>query len=189
MKFNFLNKIFGSTNDRKINALAPIVEQINSLEEDIEKLSDTQLFDKASNLKKIAKSEKNTEKILPEAFALVREASKAIGQRHYDVQLMGGIVLHQGKIAEMKTGEGKTLVATLSAFLNALTGHSVHIITVNDYLAKRDAEWMGKIYKFLGLTVGCLTSETSDEDRKKIYESDIIYGTNNEFAFDYLRTI
>ena len=100
---------------------------------------------------------------------------------------MGGIVLHQGKIAEMKTGEGKTLVATLSAFLNALTGHGVHIITVNDYLAKRDAEWMGKIYKFLGLTVGCLTSETPDEDRKKIYESDIIYGTNNEFAFDYLR--
>ena len=188
MKFNFLNKIFGSTNDRKINALAPIVEQINSLEKDIEKLSDTQLFEKASNLKKIAKSEKNIEKILPEAFALVREASKrTIGQRHYDVQLMGGIVLHQGKIAEMKTGEGKTLVATLSAFLNALTGHSVHIITVNDYLAKRDAEWMGKIYKFLGLTVGCLTSETPDEERKKIYESDIIYGTNNEFAFDYLR--
>ena len=188
MKFNFLNKIFGSTNDRKINALTPIVQQINSLEKDIEKLSDTQLFDKAANLKKIAKSNQNNEKILPEAFALVREASKrTIGQRHYDVQLMGGIVLHQGKIAEMKTGEGKTLVATLSAFLNALAGHSVHIITVNDYLAKRDAEWMGKIYKFLGLTVGCLTSETPDEERKKIYESDVIYGTNNEFAFDYLR--
>ena len=185
MKFNFLNKIFGSTNDRKINALAQIVEQINSLEKDIEKLSDTQLFEKAANLKKIAQNNQNNGKILPEAFALVREASKrTIGQRHYDVQLMGGIVLHQGKIAEMKTGEGKTLVATLSAFLNALTGHGVHIITVNDYLAKRDAEWMGKIYKFLGLTVGCLTSETPDEDRKKIYESDIIYGTNNEFAFD-----
>ncbi len=188
MKFNFLSKIFGSTNDRKINALTPIVQQINSLEKDIEKLSDTQLFEKAANLKKIAKSNQNNEKILPEAFALVREASKrTIGQRHYDVQLMGGIILHQGKIAEMKTGEGKTLVATLSAFLNALAGHSVHIITVNDYLAKRDAEWMGKIYKFLGLTVGCLTSETPDEERKKIYESDIIYGTNNEFAFDYLR--
>ena len=188
MKFNFLNKIFGSTNDRKINALNPIVEQINLLEKDIEKLSDIQLLEKAANLKKIAKSDQNNEKILPEAFALVREASKrTIGQRHYDVQLMGGIVLHQGKIAEMKTGEGKTLVATLSAFLNALAGHSVHIITVNDYLAKRDAEWMGKIYKFLGLTVGCLTSETTDEERKKIYESDIIYGTNNEFAFDYLR--
>ncbi len=186
MKFNFLNKIFGSTNDRKINALAPIIEEINSLEKNIEKLSDKEILKKAENLKKIAKSSQNNEKILPEAFALVREASKrTIGQRHYDVQLMGGIVLHQGKIAEMKTGEGKTLVATLSAFLNALTGHSVHIITVNDYLAKRDAEWMGKIYKFLGLTVGCLTSETSDEDRKKIYDSDIIYGTNNEFAFDY----
>ncbi len=188
MKFNFLNKIFGSTNDRKINALAPIVEQINILEKDVEKLSDKQLLEKAANLKKIAKSNKNTDIILPEAFALVREASKrTIGQRHYDVQLMGGIVLHQGKIAEMKTGEGKTLVATLSAFLNALSGYGVHIITVNDYLAKRDAEWMGKIYKFLGLTVGCLTSETPDEERKKIYESDIIYGTNNEFAFDYLR--
>ncbi len=188
MKFNFLNKIFGSTNDRKINALAPIVEQINILEKDIEKLSDKQLLEKAAYLREIAKSDKNTDKILPEAFALVREASKrTIGQRHYDVQLMGGIVLHQGKIAEMKTGEGKTLVATLSAFLNALSGYGVHIITVNDYLAKRDAEWMGKIYKFLGLTVGCLTSETPDEERKKIYESDIIYGTNNEFAFDYLR--
>ena len=188
MKFNFLNKIFGSTNDRKINALAPIVEQINSLEKDIEKLSDTQLFEKAANLKKIAQNNQNNEKILPEAFALVREASKrTIGQRHYDVQLMGGIILHQGKIAEMKTGEGKTLVSTLAAFLNALSGKGVHIITVNDYLAKRDSEWMGQIYKFLGLTVGCLTNETKDEDRKKIYQSDIVYGTNNEFAFDYLR--
>ena len=188
MKFNFLNKIFGSTNDRKINALSSIVEQINLLEKNIEKLSDSQLLEKTANLKQIAKNNQNIENILPEAFALVREASKrTIGQRHYDVQIMGGIVLHQGKIAEMKTGEGKTLVATLSAFLNALSGKGVHIITVNDYLAKRDAEWMGKIYKFLGLTVGCLTSETPDEERKKIYESDIVYGTNNEFAFDYLR--
>tara|TARA_B100000963_G_scaffold359123_1_gene385520 strand:- start:16950 stop:19541 length:2592 start_codon:yes stop_codon:yes gene_type:complete len=188
MKLNFLNKIFGSTNDRKINALKPIVEQINLIEKDLEKLSDKELVEKTINLKKIAKSSSNNKDILPEAFALVREASKrTIGQRHYDVQLMGGIVLHQGKIAEMKTGEGKTLVATLSAFLNALSGKGVHIITVNDYLAKRDAEWMGKIYKFLGLTVGCLTSETPDEERKKIYESDIVYGTNNEFAFDYLR--
>ncbi len=188
MKFNFLNKIFGSTNDRKINALSSIVEQINSLEKNIEKLSDTQLLEKTANLKKKANNNQNIDDILPEAFALIREASKrTIGQRHYDVQLMGGIVLHQGKIAEMKTGEGKTLVATLPAFLNALTGKGVHIITVNDYLAKRDAEWMGKIYNFLGLTVGCLTSETPDEERKKIYESDIVYGTNNEFAFDYLR--
>jgi preprotein translocase subunit SecA len=188
MKFNFLNKLFGSTNDRKINALLPIVEKINLIEKDIEKLSDKQILEKATTLKEVSRKNAKTEDILPEAFALVREASKrTIGQRHYDVQLMGGIVLHQGKIAEMKTGEGKTLVATLSAFLNALSGKGVHIITVNDYLAKRDAEWMGKIYKFLGLTVGCLTSETLDEDRKKIYESDIIYGTNNEFAFDYLR--
>ena len=188
MKFNFLNKLFGSTNDRKINALLPIVEKINLIEKDIEKLSDKQILEKATVLKEISRNNTKTEDILPEAFALVREASKrTIGQRHYDVQLMGGIVLHQGKIAEMKTGEGKTLVATLSAFLNALSGKGVHIITVNDYLAKRDAEWMGKIYKFLGLTVGCLTSETLDEERKKIYESDIVYGTNNEFAFDYLR--
>jgi preprotein translocase subunit SecA len=188
MKFNFLNKLFGSTNDRKINALLPIVEKINLIEKDIEKLSDKQILEKATVLKEISRNNTKTEDILPEAFALVREASKrTISQRHYDVQLMGGIVLHQGKIAEMKTGEGKTLVATLSAFLNALSGKGVHIITVNDYLAKRDAEWMGKIYKFLGLTVGCLTSETLDEERKKIYESDIVYGTNNEFAFDYLR--
>ena len=163
MTFNFLNKLFGSTNDRKINALLPIVEKINLIEKDIEKLSDKQILEKATALKEISRNNAKTEDILPEAFALVREASKrTIGQRHYDVQLMGGIVLHQGKIAEMKTGEGKTLVATLSAFLNALSGKGVHIITVNDYLAKRDAEWMGKIYKFLGLTVGCLTSETLD---------------------------
>jgi len=188
MKFNFLNKIFGSTNDRKIEALRPIVDQINKIEADVEKLSNDELIDKTDNLRKLAKENIDLNKILPEAFALVREASKrTIGQRHYDVQLMGGIILHQGKIAEMKTGEGKTLVSTLAAFLNALSGKGVHIITVNDYLAKRDSEWMGQIYKFLGLTVGCLTNETKDEDRKKIYQSDIVYGTNNEFAFDYLR--
>jgi preprotein translocase subunit SecA len=188
MKFNFLNKIFGSTNDRKIEALRPIVDQINKIEADVEKLSNDELIDKTNNLRKLAKENIDLNKVLPEAFALVREASKrTIGQRHYDVQLMGGIILHQGKIAEMKTGEGKTLVSTLAAFLNALSGKGVHIITVNDYLAKRDSEWMGQIYKFLGLTVGCLTNETKDEDRKKIYQSDIVYGTNNEFAFDYLR--
>ena len=136
MKLNFLNKLFGSTNDRKINALKPIVEQINSLEQEIEKLSNDELKNKTENLKKLAKENNNLDNILPEAFALVREASKrTIGQRHYDVQLMGGIILHQGKISEMKTGEGKTLVATLAAFLNALKGKGVHIITVNDYLA------------------------------------------------------
>ena len=188
MKLNFLNKLFGSTNDRKINALRPIIEKINGLEKEIEKLSDNNLAERTNNLKKIVSDNGGLDKVLPEAFALVREASKrTIGQRHYDVQLMGGIVLHQGKISEMKTGEGKTLVATLAAYLNALTDKGVHIVTVNDYLAKRDSEWMGQIYKFLGLTVGCLTNETPDEDRKKIYQSDIVYGTNNEFAFDYLR--
>jgi len=188
MKLNFLNKLFGSTNDRKINALRPIIEKINGLEKEIEKLSNNNFTERTNNLKKIVSGNGDLDKVLPEAFALVREASKrTIGQRHYDVQLMGGIVLHQGKISEMKTGEGKTLVATLAAYLNALTDKGVHIVTVNDYLAKRDSEWMGQIYKFLGLTVGCLTNETPDEDRKKIYQSDIVYGTNNEFAFDYLR--
>ena len=188
MKLNFLNKLFGSTNDRKINALRPIIEKINGLEKEIEKLSDNNFTERTNNLKKIVSDNGDLDKVLPEAFALVREASKrTIGQRHYDVQLMGGIVLHQGKISEMKTGEGKTLVATLAAYLNALTDKGVHIVTVNDYLAKRDSEWMGQIYKFLGLTVGCLTNETPDEHRKKIYQSDIVYGTNNEFAFDYLR--
>jgi len=188
MKLNFLNKLFGSTNDRKINALRPIIEKINGLEKEIEKLSDNNFAERTNNLKKIVSDNGDLDKVLPEAFALVREASKrTISQRHYDVQLMGGIVLHQGKISEMKTGEGKTLVATLAAYLNALTDKGVHIVTVNDYLAKRDSEWMGQIYKFLGLTVGCLTNETPDEDRKKIYQSDIVYGTNNEFAFDYLR--
>ena len=188
MKFNFLNKLFGSTNERKITALNPIVQKINSLEESIKKLSDSELKVRTEELRKIAKESKDLYKLLPEAFALVREAGqRTIGQRHYDVQLMGGIILHQGKISEMKTGEGKTLVATLAAFLNALSGKGVHIITVNDYLAKRDAEWMGQIYKFLGLSVGCLTSDVSDENRKQTYQCDIVYGTNNEFAFDYLR--
>jgi len=188
MKFNFLNKLFGSTNERKITALNPIVQKINSLEESIKKLSDSELKVRTEELRKTAKESKDLDKLLPEAFALVREASqRTIGQRHYDVQLMGGIILHQGKISEMKTGEGKTLVATLAAFLNALSGKGVHIITVNDYLAKRDAEWMGQIYKFLGLSVGCLTSDVSDENRKQTYQCDIVYGTNNEFAFDYLR--
>ena len=188
IKLNFLNKIFGSTNERKIKALEPIIDQINGLEDEISKLTDDQLKQKTQDLKNQINDPKDLDKILPTAFALVREASKrTIGQRHYDVQLLGGIILHQGKISEMKTGEGKTLVATLAAYLNALSGNGVHIVTVNDYLAKRDAAWMGQIFKFLGLTVDCLTSETADEDRKKVYQCDIVYGTNNEFAFDYLR--
>ena len=166
----------------------PIINHINNLESQIEKLSDNQLKDKTSYFKEKLKNGKNLNDILVEAFAVVREAAKrTIGQRHFDVQLIGGVCLHQGKIAEMKTGEGKTLVSTLAAYLNSLDGGGVHIVTVNDYLAKRDSVWMGQIYKFLGLSVGCLTSEVGDDERKLIYRSDIVYGTNNEFAFDYLR--
>ena len=185
---NFLKKIFGSTNQRKISALNSTVEQINKLEESFTALSDTELKNKTNEFKKRLQDKDTLDIILPEAFAAVREASKrVIGQRHFDVQLMGGIILHQGKISEMKTGEGKTLVATLPVYLNSLQEKGVHVVTVNDYLAKRDSEWMGQIYQFLGLSVGCLTANVQDEDRKKIYNCDVVYGTNNEFAFDYLR--
>ncbi len=185
---NFLKTLFGSTNQRKVSALKPMVDKINQLETQIAQLSDNQLKEKTEEFKKRLNNKENLDQILPEAFATVREASKrVIGQRHFDVQLMGGIILHQGKISEMKTGEGKTLVATLAVYLNSLEQKGVHVVTVNDYLAKRDSAWMGKIYEFLGLTVGCLTSETKDEERKKIYNCDVVYGTNNEFAFDYLR--
>tara|TARA_B100000780_G_scaffold274849_1_gene240487 strand:- start:535 stop:3135 length:2601 start_codon:yes stop_codon:yes gene_type:complete len=185
---NFLKKIFGSTNQRKISALNSTVEQINKLEDSFAKLSDTELKSKTNEFQKRLQDKDTLDIILPEAFAAVREASKrVIGQRHFDVQLMGGIILHQGKISEMKTGEGKTLVATLPVYLNSLQEKGVHVVTVNDYLAKRDSEWMGQIYQFLGLSVGCLTANVQDEDRKKIYNCDVVYGTNNEFAFDYLR--
>src|SRR5210317_2167970 len=185
---NFLKKIFGSTNQRKISALSSTVDQINKLEESFAALSDTELKNKTNEFKKRLQDKDTLDIILPEAFAAVREASKrVIGQRHFDVQLMGGIILHQGKISEMKTGEGKTLVATLPVYLNSLQEKGVHVVTVNDYLAKRDSEWMGQIYQFLGLSVGCLTANVQDEDRKKIYNCDVVYGTNNEFAFDYLR--
>jgi len=187
-KLNFLKKIFGSTNQRKISSLQPIVDQINSLENDFLTLSDSDLKNKTDEFKKRLKNNESLDKILPEAFAVVREASKrVIGQRHFDVQLMGGLILHQGKISEMKTGEGKTLVATLPVYLNSLLEKGVHVVTVNDYLAKRDSEWMGKIYEFLGLRVGCLTDQTNDEDRKSVYNCDVVYGTNSQFAFDYLR--
>ena len=185
---NFLKNIFGSTNQRKVGALQPIVDQINALEHSLLALSDSELKNKTLEFKQRLKNKETIDQIMPEAFAVVREASKrVIGQRHFDVQLMGGLVLHQGKIAEMKTGEGKTLVATLPVYLNSLLDKGVHVVTVNDYLAKRDSEWMGKIYKFLGLSVGCLTSQTNDADRKSVYNCDVVYGTNNEFAFDYLR--
>ena len=185
---NFLKNIFGSTNQRKVSALQPIVDQINALEHSLLALSDSELKNKTLEFKQRLKNKETIDQIMPEAFAVVREASKrVIGQRHFDVQLMGGLVLHQGKIAEMKTGEGKTLVATLPVYLNSLLDKGVHVVTVNDYLAKRDSEWMGRIYKFLGLSVGCLTSQTNDADRKSVYNCDVVYGTNNEFAFDYLR--
>ena len=179
-------KIFGSYSDREIKRIKPIVEKINALEGNFEKLSDAELKQKTNEFKERLDSGETLDDILPEAFATVREASKrTLGMRHFDVQLIGGIVLHQGRIAEMKTGEGKTLVATLPCYLNALTGKGVHVVTVNDYLAKRDSEQMGKIYKFLGLSVGLITHDT--ENRKEAYDADITYGTNNEFGFDYLR--
>ena len=181
-------KLFGSANDRYVKRQYKIVEQINSLEPEISKLSDDELKGKTENFRTRLKQGETLDDILPEAFAVVREAAKrTLGQRHYDVQLIGGIVLHRGQIAEMKTGEGKTLVATLAAYLNALEGKGVHIVTVNDYLAKRDAEWMGQVYRFLGLSVDYIVHGKNDEERRIAYNSDIIYATNNELGFDYLR--
>ena len=180
--------IFGSANDRFIKKQYKIINRINALEPQTEKLSDDELRGKTAEFKNRLAAGETLDDLLPEAFAVVREAAKrTLGQRHYDVQLIGGIVLHKGMIAEMKTGEGKTLVATLAAYLNALTGKGVHIVTVNDYLAKRDAEWMGQVYRFLGLTVDYIVHGKNDEERRAAYASDIIYGTNNELGFDYLR--
>jgi len=183
-----LTKIFGSKNERVLKQLQPLVARINSLETDIQKLDDSSLAAKTVTYKeRIAKGEP-LDDLLPEAFAVTREAARrVIGERHYDVQLIGGIVLHQGKIAEMKTGEGKTLCSTLAVYLNALSGKGVHVVTVNDYLARRDAEWMGAIYRFLGLTTGTILHEKNDQERQDAYNSDVAYGTNNEFGFDYLR--
>ncbi len=188
MIIKLLEKIVGTKNERELKKLYPILQRINELEPKIKKLTDAELQRKTIEFKdRLARGE-SLDSLLPEAFAVVREtSSRVLGMRHFDVQIIGGIVLHQGKIAEMKTGEGKTLVATLPAYLNALTGKGVHIVTVNDYLAKRDAEWMGPIYRFLGLTVGYITSGMDNEERKKAYLCDITYGTNSEFGFDYLR--
>ena len=181
-------RIFGSSNQRLLNQYSKIVDQINALEDEIASLNDSDLLQKTDELKSLYQSNKDLDNILPVAFAVVREASKrTIGLRHYDVQLIGGLTLHNGKISEMKTGEGKTLVSTLPAYLNSLSGDSVHIITVNEYLAQRDAEWMRPIYEFLGLTVGCIKSNQNAAEKKAAYECDITYGTNNEFGFDYLR--
>ena len=182
------NKIFKSYSEKEVKRIKPIVEKINELEEETSKLTDEQLRAKTNEFKKQLEEGKTLDDILPEAFAVVREASKRVlGMRHFDVQLIGGIILHQGRIAEMKTGEGKTLVATLPVYLNALTGKGVHVITVNDYLAKRDSEWMGKLYKFLCLSVGLVIAGMKPNEKQKAYACDITYGTNNEFGFDYLR--
>lgn len=188
MIFNFLTKVFGSKNERELNKIKPTVEMINKLEPELKAMSDEQLRSRTSIFKERIEKGELLDNILPEAFATVREASvRTLKMRHFDVQLIGGIALHKGKIAEMKTGEGKTLVATLPAYLNALSGKGTHIITVNDYLARRDKEWMGQLYNFLGLTVGSILSGMDDAERKEAYCADIIYGTNNEFGFDYLR--
>lgn len=185
---SLLRKLFSTVNERYIKSFSKIVDEINALENKIHSLSDSELKNQTNIFKDRLSKGETLDQILPEAFATVREtAQRVLGQRHYDVQLIGGIVLHNKMIAEMKTGEGKTLVSTLPAYLNALEGKGVHIVTVNDYLAKRDAEWMGAIYKFLGLSVGCITNNISDHERKKAYEADITYSTNNELGFDYLR--
>ena len=181
-------KLFKSYSEKEVKRVKPLVDKINGLEDEFVKLTDAELKAKTDYLKKQLKDGKTLDDILPEAFATVREASKRVlGMRHFDVQLIGGIILHQGRIAEMKTGEGKTLVATLPVYLNALTGKGVHVITVNDYLAKRDSEWMGKVYKFLGLTVGLVIAGMNPAEKQQAYNCDVTYGTNNEFGFDYLR--
>src|SRR5437867_2047111 len=198
-----LTKVFGSSNERYLKTIRPTIALINEFEPQIQKLSDAEMCARTKTFKEmIANAVKDARdkddrkyreqealnEILPEAFALVREASiRTTGMRHFDVQMIGGLVLHQGKIAEMRTGEGKTLVATLPVYLNALTGRGVNVITVNDYLASRDAEWMGQIYRFLGLEVGCIQNDMDDFERQTAYAADITYGTNNEFGFDYLR--
>ena len=180
--------LFGSANDRVVKGFDRTVAKINALEAEFAALSDDDLRGKTAAFRARLEKGETLDNLLPEAFATVREGAKrTLGQRHFDVQLKGGMVLHSGKIAEMKTGEGKTLVATLAVYLNALTGKGVHVVTVNDYLAKRDAEWMGRVYKFLGLTVGIIVHDLTDEQRKAAYASDVTYGTNNEIGFDYLR--
>ena len=182
------NSLFTNPNQRTLNEYKNLLDKVNNCETQIKNLSDDQIREKTSYFRDSLKNGKQLDELLPEAFATVREAAtRTLGQRHYDVQILGGIALHKGKIAEMKTGEGKTLVSTLSTYLNAIEGLGVHVVTVNDYLAKRDSEWMGAIYKFLNLSVGCIHSGIEDSERKKAYLADVTYGTNNEFGFDYLR--
>src|SRR3954453_22931309 len=180
--------IFGSANDRYVRGLGKYVDAVNALEAQISAYDDDQLRGQTDLLRERLASGGKLDRLLPQAFARVREAAtRTPGQRHYDVQLIGGIALHRGEIAEMKTGEGKTLVATLAVYLNALEGKGVHVVTVNDYLATRDADWMGQIYRFLGMSVGVIVHGLDDDERKAAYDCDITYGTNNEYGFDYLR--
>src|SRR5229473_703756 len=181
-------KLFGSSNERRIKSYQPRVAAINALEQELEALSDDALRARTAAFKQKVAEGRSLDDILVPAFATCREAAKrTLGQRHFDVQLVGGMVLHEGRIAEMKTGEGKTLVATLPVYLNALAGRGVHVVTVNDYLARRDAEWMGQIYSFLGLSVGVIVHGLSDDERREQYSRDVTYGTNTELGFDYLR--
>jgi len=183
-----LRAIFGSRNDRLLKRYSRVVREINALEPATSALGDAELAQKTVEFKGRLANGETLDQVMPEAFAVVREAARRVlNMRHFDVQLLGGMVLHYGKIGEMRTGEGKTLVATLPAYLNALTGRGVHIVTVNDYLANRDAEWMGKVYRFLGLTVGVILSQMPHDQKQANYAADITYGTNNEFGFDYLR--
>ena len=188
LSLNPITKLFGSKNDRELGRLAPLVDQINSMESEMSSLSDAELAGATARFRQLLDQGAELDELLPEAFAVVREASvRTLGMRPFDVQLIGGIVLHQGKISEMKTGEGKTLAATMPVYLNALTGRGVHVVTVNDYLARRDSEWMGAIYKFLGLSAGVILHDLNDQERQQAYGADVTYGTNNEFGFDYLR--
>ncbi|MFO7694154.1 MAG: hypothetical protein R6V57_13785, partial [Vicinamibacterales bacterium] len=183
-----LAKVFGTQNARTLKKLTPLVAEIGAREADVRALSDAELRAQTALLREKVAAGATLDDVLVDAFAVVREAGRrTLNMRHFDVQLIGGMVLHHGQIAEMKTGEGKTLVATLAAYLNALSGKGVHVVTVNDYLARRDSEWMGRIYRFLGLSVGVIQHELNDEERQRAYACDITYGTNNEFGFDYLR--
>ncbi|MFO0208865.1 MAG: DEAD/DEAH box helicase, partial [Betaproteobacteria bacterium] len=184
----FLTRLFGSRNERVLKQYQRTAEKINALEPGLEELSDEALRAKTAEFRQRLADGATLDELLAEAFAVVREASKrTLGMRHFDVQLIGGMVLHAGKISEQRTGEGKTLTATLPVYLNALAGKGVHIVTVNDYLVTRDAEWMGRIYRFLGMTVGTIVSQQDTAEKRQAYAADITYGTNNEFGFDYLR--
>ena len=184
----FMEKIFGDLNEKEVKRIGKIVDKVEALDEQMQALSDEELRGKTAEFRQRIADGETLDDLLPEAFAVCREGAwRSLGMKHFRVQLIGGVVLHEGRIAEMKTGEGKTLVATLAAYLNALDGKGVHVVTVNDYLAKRDMEWMGKLYTFLGMSVGCVIHGITQKQRKDAYMADITYGTNNEFGFDYLR--